>query len=126
VQALVQTGGTVAQRLILGFSAHHLRRDLLLLELRQRLLQLQLALIRQGLLDPHTEHVPRCPAIGPWHGRAGDAEFALDPVALEPMFALRGTRMRQRGVLGCADRCSLGGRHQVGVDSADHVGGAAP
>jgi hypothetical protein len=64
VRALVQAGRAVAQPLILRLAAQRLGSELLLLELRQRLRQLMLALRREGLLDPHREHVTRRAAVG--------------------------------------------------------------
>jgi hypothetical protein len=125
VPAQVEAGGTVAQRLILGFAAQLFGGELLGLDLQQCLRQLLFALVSRGVFDPHRKQMRRRRAIGARHDDASDAELALDAAAFEPVLAQRGGGLGQRGLFGTAKRRRRPGREQLGVGAADEFMGRA-
>ena len=115
MQSLVQAGGAVAHGVILSFTALNFGRNLLLFELRQGLLQLQLALALRGQFDPDAQHMARCGAVVARDADPVDAELTPLPVALDALLADRAGHVCQRSLLGGPDRCRLGRLHQIGI-----------
>ena len=121
VNSLVQAGDVVAQCLVLRFAAQRFARDLLLLELLQRVGELLVALARCRRLDPHAAQMAR---RGTGRDRQHDAshvEVAALPITLDTVLGGERQGLRERRLLGRAQRRRQLRAEQLEVGLADHL-----